>query len=84
MPDELRLLAQVLADRIPGIVIAIASGEDYDTEFHSRDVWGEMKLNFNKKAAAPAEKKSPRRSCGTECKIPNPRSEIPYCGKLAD
>ena len=34
MPDELRLLAEVVDDGVPRIVIAIAAGKNDDAEFH--------------------------------------------------
>ena len=39
VPDEFRLLAEVLGDRVKCIVVAIASGKDNDAESH--DVRGE-------------------------------------------
>ncbi len=35
MPDEFSLLMQILADRIPGVMVAITAGEDNDTDFHA-------------------------------------------------
>ena len=40
MPDEFRLLPEVLADREEGVVIAIAAGKNDDTKFHD-DWFGE-------------------------------------------
>jgi hypothetical protein len=34
MPDELRLLAEGVGDRVPGIVISIAARKDDNTDFH--------------------------------------------------
>lgn len=35
MPDELGLLMQIFADRVPSVVIAITAGEDNYADFHS-------------------------------------------------
>jgi hypothetical protein len=45
MPDELRFLAQIFADSIPGVVIAIASREDNDTKSHKL-ACGEGEIQF--------------------------------------
>ena len=34
MPDELGLMAEIAVHRVPGVVIAIASGKYNYTEFH--------------------------------------------------
>src|SRR5262245_125942 len=40
MPNVLRLLTQIVADRIKGVVIAIAAGKNDDTKSHDFVVWG--------------------------------------------
>ena len=42
VPDEFRLLAQVVVDGVPRVVIAIAAGEDNDAKFHELLSAGEV------------------------------------------
>ena len=46
MPDEFGRLAQVVVDRIPGIVIAIAAGKDNNAKFHELEVLGRLHFSL--------------------------------------
>ena len=45
VPDELRLLPEVVGDGVEGVVIAIAAGKDDDAKFHD-ECFGEARFYF--------------------------------------
>ena len=51
MPDKLRRLPEVVADRVESVVVAIASGKNNDAKFHEL-CFGEAKLHFSRGGGA--------------------------------
>ena len=48
MPDEFRRLAEIVGDRVPSVVIAIAAGKDNDAKFHGFCFRGGSSLYFTR------------------------------------
>jgi hypothetical protein len=38
VPDEFGLLAEVVGEGVPGVMVAIASGKNHDAKFHGLEI----------------------------------------------